>query len=108
LFGEALAASLAVSLKLKNFIMEGNSLVVVMALQHPSIMQNWKIADRINDYISIIHLPLLGRHERLIEVQTSAPTMWLIELQLKFTLAAFPLIFIPLFFLICSGKDPPP
>ncbi|XP_059446685.1 uncharacterized protein LOC132178252 [Corylus avellana] len=35
-----LAASLAVSLKLKNFTIEGDSLIVIIDLQHPSIIQD--------------------------------------------------------------------
>jgi hypothetical protein len=38
--GEALAASLAVSLNLKNFIIEVDSLMVITALQHPTIIQD--------------------------------------------------------------------
>ena len=57
-FGEALAAhlasSLASDLKLQNFTIEGDSRVVIMALQHPSIVQDWKIADIISHFISLI------------------------------------------------------
>lgn len=57
-FGEVLAALLAVSLaaflKLKNFTLEGESLVVIMALQHPSIVQYWQIEKVIVDSISLI------------------------------------------------------
>jgi predicted dinucleotide-binding enzyme len=41
--GEALAASLAVSLNLKNFTIEVDSLMVITALQHPTIIQDWHI-----------------------------------------------------------------
>ena len=37
-FGEALAALLAVSLKLKNFILEGDSSIVISSLQQPAIV----------------------------------------------------------------------
>jgi hypothetical protein len=57
-YGEALAAllaaSLATSLKLKNFIIEGDSKVVVAALQDPSIVHNWMIAGVIADSLHII------------------------------------------------------
>jgi hypothetical protein len=58
IFGEALAARLAVtlasSLKLKSFILEGDSALVIMALQQPLIVQDWSIADIISDTLSII------------------------------------------------------
>jgi hypothetical protein len=57
-FGEALAALLATSLvasmKLKNFIIEGDSMVVMATLQAPSTVLNWHIERAIADFISII------------------------------------------------------
>jgi hypothetical protein len=57
-FGEALAAllvvALAVILQLKNFTIEGDSLTVITALQHPSISHNWFIEKIISDSISIL------------------------------------------------------
>jgi hypothetical protein len=57
-FGEALvallAASLAASMKLKNFTIEGDSMVVIVALQAPSTVLNWHIERAIADSISII------------------------------------------------------
>jgi hypothetical protein len=49
-----LASSLASNLKLQNFTIERDSCVVIMALQHPSIVQDWKITDIISDSISFI------------------------------------------------------
>jgi hypothetical protein len=57
-FGEALAAllvaSLVVSLQLKKFTIEGDSLTVITALQHPSISQDWFIDSVISNSLSIL------------------------------------------------------
>jgi sulfur relay (sulfurtransferase) DsrF/TusC family protein len=45
-YGEAiaahLAASLAVSLNIGEFVLEGDSIVVILALQNPSQVLDWK------------------------------------------------------------------
>jgi hypothetical protein len=55
-YGEALAAQLvgvlAISLKLDMFILEGDSSIVVSALQNPSLIMDWHIEHVINDTIS--------------------------------------------------------
>jgi hypothetical protein len=57
-FGEAiaarLAASLAASLKLKNFSLEGDSSVVISALNNPSITFNWYIESAIANAMSML------------------------------------------------------
>jgi hypothetical protein len=57
-FGEALAAllaaSLAVSLKLKSFTIEGDSLLVISALKLPSISLDWKIEKVISDFFLLV------------------------------------------------------
>jgi hypothetical protein len=49
--GEALfarlAVSLAISLRLNHFIIEGDSLIVILALQDPSFTQDWRISSTI-------------------------------------------------------------
>ena len=60
-FGEVLVALLAISLetslKLKNFTLEEDSLAVIMALQHPSIVLDWQIEKVIvNDRCQILHI----------------------------------------------------
>jgi hypothetical protein len=61
-FGEALvaqlAASLAASLNLQKFSLEGDSLVVIAALNNPSITLDWHIESVIANTLSI--LPPLG------------------------------------------------
>jgi len=56
--GEALAAQLAVSLAsslhLNRFILEGDSQVVILALQDPTIVQDWRITDIINHTLDSI------------------------------------------------------
>jgi len=57
-YGEALAArlvaSLAVSLNLINFYLECDSITVILALQDPSQIFDWKITNLIADLVSII------------------------------------------------------
>jgi ribonuclease HI len=59
-YGEALAAqlafSLAATLKLRHFIIEGDSQIVIMALQHPQIPQDWRIMALISDTLESIFL----------------------------------------------------
>jgi hypothetical protein len=54
-YGEALATSLVVtlasSLNLVNFIIEGDSDVVIMSLQHPQHPLDWRISSVISDTI---------------------------------------------------------
>jgi hypothetical protein len=56
--GEALAArlatSLASSLHLKWFILEGDSQVVILALQKPNVAQDWRISSTIYNIIDSI------------------------------------------------------
>jgi len=56
--GEALVArlatSLASSLYLKKFIPEGDSQAVILALQQPTIIQDWHIIDIIQDSLDSI------------------------------------------------------
>jgi hypothetical protein len=55
--GEALAAKLAVSLALSlhltRFIIEGDSQVVILTLQQPSIVQDWRITDIIHQTLDM-------------------------------------------------------
>ena len=57
-YGEALAAllvaNLAVSLQLKNFSIEGDSLLVDSALQHHSLSQDWQIENIISKFFLIL------------------------------------------------------
>jgi hypothetical protein len=59
LYGEALAAflaaSLAASLKLNSFSIEGDSLIVISALQAPSPVHNWQIQRVIANSLNTIH-----------------------------------------------------
>ena len=58
IYGEALvallAASLAASLKLNSFSIEGDSLIVILALQAPFPVHNWQIERVIANSINII------------------------------------------------------
>jgi hypothetical protein len=50
----SLAVSLAASLHLNRFIIEGDSQVVILALQQPTIVQDWRITDIIQNTLDII------------------------------------------------------
>jgi hypothetical protein len=56
--GESLAAnlatSLASSLNIKRFILEGDSQIVILALQQPNIAQDWWISSTIHKIIDYI------------------------------------------------------
>jgi hypothetical protein len=56
--GEALAANLAVSLagslNIQRFILEGDSQIVILALQQPEIAQDWRISSTIHHTIDSI------------------------------------------------------
>ncbi|XP_062176085.1 uncharacterized protein LOC133881146 [Alnus glutinosa] len=56
--GEALAANLAVSLanslNIQSFILERDSQIVILALQHPDISQDWRISSVIHNTIDSI------------------------------------------------------
>jgi hypothetical protein len=78
-YGEALAAllasSLASKLNLQNFTIEGDSQVVIMALQNPSIVQDWKIDASFQTPSPFCQHPPLGWLGKFTEVQTSVLTM---------------------------------
>ena len=81
-YGEALAAelaaSLAASLQLKFFSLEGGSSVVVAALQTPSITVDWHIESIIANTLSLLPSSSCweAKKKKYIEVLTSTPTMW--------------------------------
>jgi hypothetical protein len=58
IYGEAsaafLAAQLSLSLKHPSVIFEGDSLMVTLAINNPSITQNWQISSVISDFFSMI------------------------------------------------------
>jgi hypothetical protein len=53
----SLAVSLAISLKISYFTLEGYFQVVIMALQRPSIVQDRKIAASQTPLLSFLFLP---------------------------------------------------
>ncbi|XP_059460221.1 uncharacterized protein LOC132189495 [Corylus avellana] len=111
-FGEAqaalLAASLIVSLHLKNFILEGDSSIVISSLQHLTIVLDWKIEHVISDTISLLPISSIWEARK---VHRSANFC---ALHVAYRAAArvisnyIPSLFSPPISIpICSGKDPP-
>jgi hypothetical protein len=99
-YGEAqaalLACSLAVSLNLENFVLEGDSVVVITVLQNPSFILDWHLDHIVcNIFFLLFQFLPLGRLEKLTEVQTSAPITWQIGPQLDLFLTTFPLYLPP-------------
>jgi hypothetical protein len=94
IYGEALAAFLAAtlvaSLKLNSFSIEGDSLIVISALQAPSPVHNWQIERVIADSINIIPASCSWEARKINRSANFCAhhvTHWA---ALGFTLAAFP------------------
>ena len=68
-FGKALAAqfvsSLATSLNLKKFSLEGDSLVVITALQNPSISLNWHLESVITNTLFLLSTSSLWEAKKI-------------------------------------------
>jgi hypothetical protein len=81
-YGEALAThlalSLATSLQLKNFTLEGNSQIVISALNFPAITFDWHIEHVIASSLSLFPATPSWEARKLTEMQTSMPIMWYI------------------------------
>jgi len=54
LYGEATAAQLCFSMQLSHVNFEGDSLTVNLAINNPTITQDWRISPIISDFFSII------------------------------------------------------
>jgi hypothetical protein len=111
-FGEALAAllaaSLAVSLQLKKFIIEGDSQTVITALQHPTITQDWSIDSIISDSLSILSTSSnweARKINRSANFYAHHVAYWAAARDFSGCIPTYfpPSLSIP----ICSGKDPP-
>jgi hypothetical protein len=74
-FEEALAASLASSLNLSKFSLEGDSLVVIDALHNHLISLDWHIESIIASTLSLLPASTCWEARKITEVQTSASTM---------------------------------
>ena len=108
-YGEALvtqlASALATSLKLDKFILEGDSSIVVLALQNPTFVIDWHIENVINDTISNF-----SAKARKIKRSTNFCTHYVIY---RATTKVFPSCISSLVsplnsIFICGKKDPPP
>jgi hypothetical protein len=110
--GEALAAHLAIllasSLHLKNFIFEGDSQTVILALQQPTLSQDWRISNTI--YESIGSIPAgsswsAWKVNRSANFCTHYAAHWAAA---KFIPGSIPTYPSPTFSIpIVSGNDPP-
>ena len=90
-YGEALAAQLvgvlATSLILDKFILEGNSSIVVSALQNPTLVIDWHIEHMINDTISSFPASSLWEVRKIN--RSVEPIMWYIGPRKEFSWAPF-------------------
>ncbi|GLT53027.1 hypothetical protein SLA2020_263250 [Shorea laevis] len=112
-FGEALAArlaaSLAVSLSLPVFILEGDSLSVILALQSPLLSKDWKIADLISDTLSLLPVSSIWKASKVNRSANFCAHYVAFWAAARPYSGCIPNFFSPLSSIpICSGKDPPP
>ncbi|XP_059451120.1 lysM domain receptor-like kinase 10 [Corylus avellana] len=112
-YGEAqaalLAASLAASMHLDNFILEGDSSIVISSLQHPSIVLDWHIDHVITDTISLIPASSLWETRKVNRSVNFCAHHVAYRAAARVISGCIPSLFSPpLSIPICSGKDPPP
>jgi hypothetical protein len=111
-YGEALAArlivSLALSLNLGHFILEGDSHVVISALQHPHIPQYWSISlviwETIDDILALISWNAI-KVNREVNFCVHHEARWAAARNFSGHIPTYPLPQASV--LITSGKDPP-
>jgi hypothetical protein len=112
-FGEALAArlaaSLAASLQLQNFSLEGDSAVVVSALNNPSITLDWHIESVIANALSLIPVSSLWLATKIHRSANFCAHYVAYWAAARVFSGCIPTYFPPPpSYPICSGKDPPP
>jgi hypothetical protein len=108
-YGKALAAQLAISLKLKTFSLEGDSSVIIAELQTPTLSQDWHIESVIAATLSS-HLASSTWEARKVHRSANLCThhvaFWVAAKGFSGCISIyFPL---PSSIPICSGNDPPP
>jgi hypothetical protein len=113
IFGEALAArlaaSLASSLNLSKFTIEGDSHIVIMALQHPSIVQDWRIESLISDTIASLPSSSSWQARKVNRSANFCAHHVAFWAAARSHSGCIPTYFPPSpSSPICSGKDPPP
>jgi hypothetical protein len=81
---------LVVFLHLENFFIEGDSSIVITALQNPYLVMDWHFDHVICNIFSLIPASSIWKVEKLTEVQTSVLITFHIGPWLEFTLAVFP------------------
>jgi hypothetical protein len=111
-YGEALAAqlaaSLAVSLKLENFSLEGDSAVVIAALQSPALSQDWHIDPLIASTLSMLPATALWVAKKVHRSANFCAHHVAFWAAARVFSGCIPTYFTPPpSFPICSGKDPP-
>jgi hypothetical protein len=75
---------------MKNFTIEGDSLIVIFALQFSVIIQDWHIENVILDTLALLSPSSMREAKKINRSANSAPIMWHIEPRQEFTWAAFP------------------
>jgi hypothetical protein len=111
-YGEALAArlaaSLAVSLNLRDFCLESDSITVILALQDPSQILDWKIADLITDSVLIISSSSIWKAQKIHRSANFCAHHMAYWAAANAHSGCIPTYFFSIpSFPICSGKDPP-
>jgi hypothetical protein len=118
-FGEALAAqlaaSLAVSLDLKTFSLEGDSSVVIAALKTPTLSQDWHINSVIVATIASLPVSSFWVARKVYRSANFCAHHVAFWAAARGFLGCIPIFFLtypppppPPSIPICSGKDPPP
>jgi hypothetical protein len=111
-YGEALASQLAVSLGLKTFSLEGDSVVVIAALKTPALSQDWHVNSVIAATLSSIPASSsweVRKVHRSANFYAHHVAFWATARGFSGCIPTFfptyppPPSYVP----ICSGKDPP-
>ena len=112
-YGEALAAqlagALATSMKIDEFILEGDSSIVVSALQNPAHVLDWHIENVIIDTISSFSVSSLWEARKINRSANFCAHYMAYRTMARVLPGCIPsLVSPPSSIPICSGKDPPP
>jgi hypothetical protein len=111
-YGEAqatlLACSLATSLHLGNFVIEGDSSIVITALQNPSIISDWQLDHVICDIFSLIPASSTWKARKVNRSANFCAHYMAYRAVVRASSICIPFLSSPTSSVpICSGKNPP-